>query len=231
MKGRSFSAVVVFTLVALCWLDAPKAQAWRGFGYGGVGWRGVGWRGVGWGWGGWHRPWIGWNRPWIGWNRPWIGWNRPWIGWNRPWIGWYRPWWGWRAGYPIYATGYSPYYYGNYSTYSMPYYGSYNDCQPINGSPGTYQYPVMPRSNGGSFNYNGGPQTLVPIPEAVPVQPLNGQFISVQANKTSIRFPAYGEKSPPAATATATVPTPPIAYPAYGEQHTPPATLVSNSKR
>jgi hypothetical protein len=210
MKTR-FLAAVVISLLALCWLDSPKAQAYRGFGgfYRG-GW-GRGWGGWGRGWGVGFRGWgFGWNRPWF---RPWYGgFYRPWF---RPfyWAG-YRP---WGLGRGIYAGGYSPYYYGSYSAYAAPYYyGDSYYCPPSNGS---YVPPVMPRSD--NYFYNGGPQTMIPIPETTPTFPSTNRFVSV--------FPAYGEKARPITTVANR--TPPVSYPAYGEQASPPTTLVSSSKR
>ena len=212
MKARSL-AVVAITLLALCWLDTPKAQAW---GYRGVGW-GRGW-GVGWG-----RPWgwgVGWGRPW-GWSaRPW-GWGvaRPWWGWGvaRPWWGWgvARPWWGVGGGF----VPYGGYYGGSFDSYCPPGYGAYV-------SPPSFSPPWLPSSNG-TYVYNGS------VPYYAAAQPatlLKNNIITVQAKNQSAPFPAYGQRAAPVTTAKAA--TPSMSYPAYGEQSTPvPVTVVSNSKR
>jgi len=229
MKVRLLVAGAV-ALLALCWLGTPKAQAWRG---GGWGFHGGFHRSWGWGWG-WNRPWA---RPWAwgwGWNRPWArpwgwAWNRPWVrpwgwgwGWNRPWV---SPWGGWNQ--PSFAASVSPAYYGNFQPYSVPYFynGSSGNYGGINYAPNgvyapppTNNRPIMPRGDG-TFPYNIGPQKQTPPPAL----PLKNGFVSI--------FPAYGEQPRPITTAKVSTPTPTISYPAYGEQPSPPATVVSSNKR
>ena len=188
MKARSL-AVVAITLLALCWLDTPKAQAW--------GYRGVGW-GRGWG--------VGWGRPW-GWGaRPW-GWGvaRPWWGWGvaRPWWGWgvARPWWGVGGGF----VPYGGYYGGSYDGYCPPGFGAYVSPPLVPSSNGTYVYD-------GSVPYYAAaqPATLLknniitvqaknqsaPFPaygqRAAPVTTAKGTTTT-----PSISYPAYGEQSTP----------------------------------
>jgi len=151
--------------------------------------------------------------------------------------------------YPSYCSYSMPYVsYGypasySYASYS-PYYSPYS-YYPINGngvSPAqtmpladqAYVLPpanqVQPNGNGapnGKYQYDGGPNSPVPVPQqdapvpqkGVAPQPLKGYPVSITGpvQNSGLTFPAYGDTAPTPAPKTA-APASNFAFPAYGEQ-------------
>jgi len=143
-------------------------------------------------------------------------------------VGGFRPFWGSRFwGWPWYGSsfaGYSPFYYSTPLYYSYP---SYSYCPisisgTLNGSGGGYNgySPVMPMPpadapgpaprpgprDDGTYPYDGGPASPVPMPNAdpmpsrEPVRPApkpEGRIVSLPAPKTQFAYPAYGDKPAP----------------------------------
>lgn len=214
--------------------NADTVDAWfRGGFHGGFhgfrgGWGGGwGWRG-GWG-GGWRGGWGGWGG---GWRGGWGGW-----GWRGGWGGYYggySPW----VGLGCYSSpwvGYSCY---SYPSVSYSYYGGF--CPISTTSPGvvsTFSLNLGPTTlraqtqpgvptpvpapqpgngapNNGTFNYDGGPRSPVPLPSpgsdqapprsepapmrSQPTVPLEGRPVSIQVVRPTPKkytYPAYGERS------------------------------------
>lgn len=199
------------------WGGYRGGYGWGGYrGYGWGGYRGLGWAGYrGWGWGGYRG--LGWAG-YRGWGWGWGGYY-PGVAFS-----YYRPY------VPCYNYYYSPpvYYYGpsyyyspiSYELSSAP---SYTQAivkvEPtrvygqVNGglvqSAPQYAAPTAPQN--GTYYYDGGPQSPVPMPrpalETKPVPmplppaapqktvPLDGIPVSLPAKSTvKIVYPAYGEK-------------------------------------
>ncbi len=171
------------------------------------GFRNAGFRG---GWNGWRGGWgnrWGWRNGW-GWNG--WGWRNGW-GWNG--WGWGWPWWsGWSGG--VYTNYVPTYYYYPYYVYP-DYYNQYGFL-PANGGVsvdvtevvpsgpvGSSFYnapPTQPRD--GTYRYDGGPQSPVPLPQTRPdttpppaprMVPMEGRTVSLPASGKYL-YPAYGEQ-------------------------------------
>jgi hypothetical protein len=174
-------------------------------------------------------------------GRGWYG-----YGYGRYWPYYYG---GYGGSYPYayyYPTYYYPsYYYPAYSYgatyYAQPtYYPTVTYSYPVSGetvpppsaTPSNYQRPVpvppMPMPDGnGTFNYDGGPRSLVPmpIPELTPPNtprpvPIDGKLVSLPTGTSmGVTFVGGSPVAPrTTATPTKTNTTPPrVVYPAYGE--------------
>jgi len=228
--------------------DTELVHGWRG-GYGG-GWRG-GYGGYGGGWGVGYRGWGGGYGGYYGGYRGWGGYGGGWGHgyYNRPYVNLsfgyypryyssyhYRP---WSYGYSSY---YSPSYYGiGYSSYYyQPYYGGYYcingtesdatvQATPLGQLPNVPSMPPADQQEQQPFQYDGGPNSPVPLPsdstqpqknnQPAPQAPLKGHLVSIPGSPQSsgFAFPAYGSEAQipaaPAAPATSG-----FAFPAYGEQ-------------
>lgn len=190
-----------------------------GFGFGGFrgGFYG-GFRGWGGGWGGWRGGWGGWGGGWGGWRGGWGGWGGGW-GYSC-----YQPYWGCGYGWcgsPWVSLGCnngfcsisdtSPGIASNFTLSLGPTSLRVQTPQALPAQPGTLQQP-SPNGNG-TFNYDGGPRSPVPLPRsdqsAPPVNPAPKSVQpSVPLEGLPISYPA------PAVVRTA----PKYAYPAYGER-------------
>lgn len=160
----------------------------------------------GWGWGG-YRPWGGWGG--WGWGggyayRPWGGWSYGWGGY--PWVGY--------GGYGCWpCSDISP---GVSSTFTLSLgpttlpFQSQAIAPPQVGAP-VAPAPALPAPNGGTFDYDGGPRSPVPLPgtdpaaprrsappptNVQPSAPLEGLPVSFPAVRTAPKYtyPAYGEQ-------------------------------------
>src|ERR1017187_2810614 len=156
-------------------------------------------------------------------------------GYYRPYYGYYRPAYYYPRAYTYYAPSYYPrYYYTPTYYYSAPSYGSYY-YYPISGealpppattvqgsypAPAPQQYvPPMPPP-GGTFQYDGGPRSIVPMPNSneppLVVIPIDGKLVSLPTQITGgtsqVGMPAAPRTGEPRAT-----------YPAYGEEPITPA--------
>lgn len=176
------------------------------------------------------RPYYG------GYNRAYYG------GFNRPYYGsYYRPYY-----YPRFYSYYTPSY---YSTYSYPsYYLYYEMNRPTYYPSSCYYYPIagesvappattlnyqgpqpyvppMPPADNGTYPYNGGPSSPVPMPNAEPaprgIIPIDGRLVSLPSEIS-------GGTSQVGVPAAKTQTTPRVSYPAYGEEPIPPAPRKVN---
>lgn len=178
---------------------------YRGFGYGGYrGWGGYGYSAYrgwgGYGWGGYYRPYYSYYRPYY----PSVSFN---FGYYRPYVPYYNYY------YPpqIYYYGPSCYYYPISTDGASPNYTqAIVKVEPtrIYGQPngGVVQVAPPAAPQNGSYYYDGGPQTPVPLPksgvETKPVPappqktiPLEGIPVSLPPKSPAkYVYPAYGEK-------------------------------------
>jgi hypothetical protein len=160
-----------------------RAGHFRG-GFRGVGWRGWGWRGRGWG---------------VGWR----GWG----------VGWRGRGWGVGLGWPGYRY-YPRYWYGAYYPqvyYPYPVAYGYSPCVVTTAvpattlrvvpSPGREVIPSQQGQGPGTFPYDGGPKSPVPMPKIeetkhnTPHAPqlIDDVLVSVPGKSGKWNFPAYGE--------------------------------------
>jgi hypothetical protein len=208
--------------------DAENVLTWGRRGWGGYGYRGYGWGGGyrGYGWGGGYRGWgysayRGWGG--YGWGGGYRGWGG--YGWGGyGYRSYYQPYYSYYGSYVPYYNYYYPrtYYYGP-SCYYYPistdvdaisapnYTQAIVKVEPtrVHGQPNGGVAQVVPPAGqqNGSFYYDGGPQSPVPLPRsgvetkplpAAPPQkkvPLEGMPVSLPANSPAkFAYPAYGEK-------------------------------------
>ena len=173
------------------------------------GWRG-GWGGARWGWGGW-----GWGGPRWGWGGPRWGWTAARWGWGGPGWGW-----AWNWGRPwVGVTVAGPRFVSAPVIVSQPVVVT-DPCAPIslNVPSASLSIPRRPadarletipaprRSRpaqpDGTFQYDGGPTSPVPMPQAGPepsrtsprtIVP-EGRVVSLPAKTPKYSYAAYGEK-------------------------------------
>jgi hypothetical protein len=188
--------------------DGQGAQTIRTWHHGGWGYHGGwghhgGWGYRGFGWGGYNRPfyggWGGYYRPFYG-----LGLYRPYYGLGLGYGGFYRPYYGFGWGY-----GYS----GFYPSFGFGYGGFYGPCAATSANIYTLSVPAaaafapqdtplpQPRSDDGTYPYDGGPQQAVPAPRDTPptrtepqrTLPLEGRAVSLPKATKKWSYPAYGE--------------------------------------
>jgi len=162
--------------------------------------------------------------------------------------GGYRPYYG----YGSYYGGYAQPYYSNYGSYSnYGYYGisgtgaplltaqvpaEYYPYQAQSQVPQNYTQPYMPPASNGTYPYDGGPSSPIPMPadSAVPTNngprgtvPLDGKLVSLPRETTgaagSVAVPTMVRLNQVATSAPIRPASTRIAYPAYGDERIAPA--------